>query len=750
MVLSLLVTFFAGLLAPLCLTTLPPVWLLIVCVCLLPLLVLFRPYGRFAAAFLAGFVWAGAGHQLAINDRLAHELDGERVWIEARVADLPEATVTGWRFLLADAHLRDSDAPLPLIRAHWYGGEQVAAGEMWRFEATLRRPRGMSNPGGFDYEAWLYAQGIGALASIRSGERIRNEPEAGTDSFRGQVRERLVDALQPIPGGQRLIALVVGDKSVLTKADWTVLQATGTSHLMVISGLHVGMLAAAVFLLLGGLGRTGWIYVSWPRFWLAAPLGIVAAGVYAALAGFAVPTQRALMMVALVLFAKLLYRQPNPWTFWLVAIITVVMLAPAAPLRAGFWLSFCAVGLLIFGLSGRLATRGLWARWGRAQWVIFMGLWPWLLLWGMPGSLVAPLVNVLAIPWVSVLVVPAALTGTLVELLFDVPWFLWGAAYALNGLFQALTWAADWHPPVRLAFPGWISWLFGVVGITALLSPVGRLLGLPAMACVTALLFPVYQRPAEGQLWVTVLDVGQGLSVLLQTRQHALLYDAGARLSSGFDLGEAVVTPALISFGIKHLDTLLISHADNDHAGGAPAVHQALSVGKVMAGQHEEIDRRLGAEPCEEGDNWEWNGVRFEIVYSALAPLPSNERSCVLRVVAGDSGVMLSGDLGMDGEYQMLRHELGADLLLAPHHGSRTSSSYAFIRAVDPAWVVYSAGHNNRFNHPHPQVVARYRELQVEPVYTAASGALRFVLGDSPGGRLAWSWREHSRRFWHE
>ncbi len=742
--------FFLGLISPLMLEQLPSPWLLGVLSLLIPVVWLKGPDNRLLAAGLTGLVWAVLVHHLVLHERLPDRLDQQTLSIEGRIAGLPEATLTGWRFQLADARIVDTGESLPFMRVHWYAGEPVLQGEYWRFEARVRRPRGMSNPGAFDYEAWLYAQGIGALGSIRSGQRLDGMRYGGVDGMRSHIRDRLLQALGATPGTERLLALIVGDRSVLSREDWQVLQATGTSHLMVISGLHVGLFAAAVFGLVTLAGRLGILHLPFARIWLAAPLAIFAAAIYAALAGFAVPTQRALLMVAMVLLARLLYRQPGPWFFWLLAMCLVVMINPAAPLLAGFWLSFMAVGLLVFGMAGRLDQRGLWWRWGRAQWVIFIGLWPWLLLWGMPGSLIAPLVNILAIPFVSLLVVPAALLGTLLELVLGVPWLLWFAAQLLDGLFLALEQAASLHVPTYLAFPGWINWLLGVAGILALLSPLSRLLWLPALACVPVLLAAPQPRPVEGEFWVTVLDVGQGLSVLVQTRQHALLYDAGARLSSGFDLGEAVVHPALVSLGVTDLDRLLVSHADNDHAGGAQAIIRHMPVGRVVAGQIEDQSPQLQAIACQPGESWSWNAVTFEIIYSAPAPAPANERSCVLRVTTGDSGVLLTGDVGIRGEYQMLAHDLSANLLLAPHHGSRTSSSYALIRAVDPNWVVFSAGHRNRFNHPHPNVVARYRELAVEPVYTSRAGAVRFVFDKDHGGRRDWSWRDSARRFWHE
>lgn len=742
--------FILGLLSPLMCVALPPLWLAAGACLLVPLLWRRGFIARLLAALLAGAAWALGWHHLALGERLPAEFDQQTVVIQGRIAGLPQPTATGWRFQLADAHEVQSGTALPFMRVHWYGGEPIMQGEYWQFEARLRRPRGMSNPGTFDYEAWLYAQGIGALASIRGGERLDVPLAPGIDGMRAHVRERILLALDSHAGTERLLALIVGDRSVLTREDWLVLQATGTSHLMVISGLHVGLLAAAVFGLITLAGRIGLLRLSFPRLWLAAPLAILAAAIYAAMAGFAVPTQRALLMVALVLLARVIHRQPGPWFFWLMALCLVVMVDPAAPLLAGFWLSFMAVGALISGMAGRLSQQGMWWRWGRAQWVIFLGLWPWLLLWGMPGSLLAPLVNVVAIPWVSLLVVPAALLGTLLELTLGIPWLLWFAAEALNGLFLALQWAASWHVPRYLAFPGWTNWVLGLIGVMALTSPLARLLWLPALVCLPVLLAAPQPRPPEGDMWVTVLDVGQGLSVLVQTREHALLYDAGARLSSGFDLGEAVVHPALVTLGVGSLDVMLLSHADNDHAGGAGAIASRMPVGRVIAGQLEDQDPALGAQACRPGEQWEWNGVVFEIIYSAPPPAPANERSCVLRVTAGPHSLLLTGDVGIRGEYQMLSRELGASLLLAPHHGSRTSSSYAFIRAVQPQWVVFSAGHANRFNHPHPNVVARYRELKVEPVYTSRAGAVRFVFGGRGSAHLEWGWRDSARRFWHE
>lgn len=746
----LLAALIAGMLIPLLWSELPPWWVVALPLVAAPVAWRFRPV-RWLVAANIGLLWACLYHQQLLAERLSPELDGSRMLVTARVSGLPEATETGWRFELEQARAVETGAPLPKIRAHWFEGQPVSPGELWQFEMTLRRPAGMANPGGFDYEAWLYAQGIGALGSIRSAQRIDDDTlPAGISRLRHEIRHQLTVALADQRGGERLVALIVGDKSVLSREDWLSLQATGTAHLMVISGLHVGMLAAAVFGMIMLLGRSGLLVWPWPRLWLAIPLVISVAALYSLLAGFEVPVQRALLMISLGLLIQLLYRQPGLWTFWLIAFAAVVAYNPAAPLRAGFWLSFMAVGMLLFGMGGRLAGRSLWWRWGRAQWVVFIGLWPWLLHWSMPASLSSPLANIVAIPWVSLLVVPLAMLGTVIQLAFDWPWLVQAAALLLDWLFVGLEWFAQLRQAERLAYPGWAGFVLGLAGVVALLSPLARLVWLPALACTLAMLMPPQPRPAPGQLWVTVLDVGQGLSVLLQTGEHDLLYDTGARFASGFDLGEAVVHPALLALGVRKLDRLLISHADNDHAGGAPFIAEQLPVSRVLAGQVADQDPRLDVQPCVVGQSWEWDGVRFDILHSPPPPATPNEQSCVLRASTAGGAVLLPGDVGIRGEYQMLAGELAADVLLAPHHGSRSSSSYAFIRAVKPRWVVFSAARHSQYGHPHPQVVERYRELEAEPVYTATAGAIRFVLDDTGKTRQAWAWREHARRFWHE
>lgn len=744
----LLLCLLAGMLCPLLLEALPPwspfafgaVVLGVMCrrrtLPCLPALLLFS----------CSLSWSLYFHQGALESRLPQALDNQLVKIEGRIDSLPTQTATGWRFVLQDVR-DDKGRLLPDMRLHWWGGEAVAAGEVWLFDARLRRPRGMRNPGAFDYESWLYAQGIGAVGSVKQGERISAAPALG--QWRDWVQRELAKSLSDVQGGTRLLALLTGDRQALAPTDWDLLQSTGTTHLLVISGLHIGMLAAAVFLLAGLVLRmvpTGW---SRPQLWLSAPVALLAATGYAGLAGMGVPVQRALLMCLLVLLLKLWRRRLPAVDLWLAAMVIVTAINPAAPLRAGYWLSFMAVGLLLLGMGGRLHARSLWWRWGRAQWVAFIGLWPFLLLWGLPASWVAMLVNLLAIPWVSLFVVPAALFGAALQLMAGLDGPLLLAAHLLNLLLLALGWVAEWADVLRMPFPGWVAWLIAMAGVVAWLLPVALLRPL-ALLCLLPLILPEQQRPEPGEARIVILDVGQGLSVLVQTANHDLLYDAGARLASGFDLGEAVVGPALLSFGLGKLDLLLLSHADTDHAGGATALARLVPPRRIVSGEADRLPDGLSAEACRSGEEWLWDGVRFRLLQARSTGEDGNARSCVLQISAGTRSALLPGDISKADESLLLGQLAPSEVVLAPHHGSRSSSSYAFIRRVSPEWVVFSAGFHNAFNHPHPQVVERYRELGSEAIYTGGSGAVSFILSPVRPVVPEWRWRDAARRFWHE
>lgn len=720
---------------------LPAGWMLAVAAILGLSLLFSRLYP--VGLFLLGLAWACCSAQWALDDRLGEELDGRTLWLEGRVVGLPEVSAGVVRFQLEEAHSRRAELP-GRLRLAWYGGPEVRGGERWRLAVNLKRPHGLVNPQSFDYEAWLLARRIGATGTIKAGERLA--PASGLGSWRDGLRQRLLAA--PAFGREGgLAALVLGDGSGLSTADWRLLQHTGTVHLMVISGQHIALLAGFLYGLVALLAKLG----AWPRRWpwlpVACALALAGALAYGMLAGFEVPVRRACVMVALVLLWRLRFRHLGTWWPLLLALLVVLLLEPLASLQPGFWLSFSAVAVLILVFGGRLGVWGWWRGLTRAQWTMAIGLLPMMLILGLPVSSSGPLANLLAVPWVGFVTVPLALLGTL---LLPVPGvgegLLWLAGGSLHVLFELLGRIADWLPawlPSRL--PLW-AWLLALAGALLLLLPAGIALRLPGVALLLPALFLPSTAPQEGHAEVWLLDVGQGLSVLVRTREHAMLYDAGPRFGD-FDSGERIVLPSLRALNLPRLDMLLLSHADNDHAGGAAAILAGMPVARVVSGEPQRLAHRVQSEPCDSGQSWQWNGVDFR-TWQWEGAVSGNQASCVLLVEAGGERLLLTGDIDARAEHALLQTDfpLAARWLLAPHHGSRSSSSQRFIEAVAPEHVLIARGRHNNFGHPHPQVLQRYQAAGVQVHDSSATGALRVLLGAQGQAQGLRS----QARFWRE
>ncbi|WP_122317595.1 DNA internalization-related competence protein ComEC/Rec2 [Pseudomonas cichorii] len=728
-----------GLLALRFLPALPPVWLLLLMPVLGLMLLPFRTYPL--ALFLFGLTWACISAQSALDDRLLPRLDGQTLWLQGKVVGLPGSAEGVVRFELEDARSRRAQLP-QRIRMAWYGGPQVHSGERWRLAVKLKRPAGLVNPDAFDYQAWLLAQRIGATGTVVDGQLLAPARAAWRDG----IRQRLlaVDA-QGREGG--LAALVLGDGSGLSSADWQVLQDTGTVHLLVISGQHIGLLAGVVYLLVAGLARWGLWPQSWPWLPWACGLAFCAALGYGLLAGFEVPVRRACVMVGMVLLWRLRFRYLGLLWPLLLSLNVVLIFEPLVSLQPGFWLSFAAVAILLLIFGGRLGAWSRWQSWTRAQWLIAIGLLPILLALNLPVSISGPLANLLAVPWVSLIVLPPALLGTL---LLPIPiigeGLLWLAGAALNGLFVFLGMVAGVLPAwLPSKVPVW-AWALSLLGALLLLLPQGmpmRLLGWPLLLlCI----FPPLKSVPHGQVEVLQLDVGQGLAILLRTRQHALLYDAGPRFGE-FDIGQRVVLPAIRKAGVRRLDLMLLSHADADHAGGALAIHRALPVSRVLGGELARLDPALNVRLCSNDETWEWDGVRFA-TWRWEQAAEGNQSSCMLSVEASGERLLLTGDIDVEAEHAVLNSDFDvrAHWLQAPHHGSRTSSSRLFLRAVAPVGVLISRGRNNAFGHPHPLVMARYRWQGIASHDSAELGAIGLQLGTFGQPQA----ERGERRFWRD
>ncbi|MDX9767228.1 MAG: DNA internalization-related competence protein ComEC/Rec2, partial [Ectothiorhodospiraceae bacterium] len=523
-------------------------------------------------------------------------------------------------------------------------------------------------------------------------------------------------------------------------------------HLMAISGLHVGLVAG----LAGLLALRLWRLSARLCLWLAAPraaalAGLAAGFVYALLAGFAIPTQRALVMLTVVAAALAWGRIGTPSRTLALALLAVLLLDPLSVLSPGFWLSFAAVAVILYALTGRRAGHPL--AWLRIQVVIAIGLLPLTVWFFQFGAVVSPLANLIAVPWVGFVVVPSTLLGAALA-----PWMpavaglpLWLADAALDLLWPVLEWLAalpggQWLPPA----PPFVWLLLALAGGALLLAPRGW----PARWLGAVLLLPMLTwqppAPAEGDFRFTLLEVGQGLAAVIETRRHLLVYDTGPRFSDRFDAGEAAIHPYLVHRGRRRVDRLILSHGDDDHAGGAASLLARVPVGEVL-GDTGDRDDLPSPRPCKAGEAWRWDGVDFELLHPPRGWRGDNEASCVLRVAAAGGSLLLTGDIERLAEAAMLRERreaLAAEVMLIPHHGALTSSTPAFIDAVRPRLAVVSSGYGNRFGHPRPEILALYRERDIPVLDTAREGAitLRFEVD---GLAIEPGYRHAVRRYWH-
>ena len=704
-----------------------------------------------AAAVLA-FALVGLRAVQFAGQALPSSLEGRDIALTGVIAAMPQRNDGGLRFRFeveaAEAGKVRVALP-PQLYLGWYGGvgnEQaqrqpadLRAGERWQLTARLKAPHGNLNPHGFDYELWLWEQGLQATGYVRAGPKDPPPRRIGAtwrhpvEGARQSVRDAIYARIDNRKAAGLLAALVVGDQNAIDRADWDVFRATGVAHLMSISGLHITMFAWAAAFGVGWLWRRSHrLCLAWPAQHAALVGGIALATCYAVFSGWGVPAQRTIWMLASVGLLRLSGRR-WPWPqVWLLACAVVVAIDPWALLQAGFWLSFVAVGVLFASAAGEASERagagGRVLAFFREQGVVTLALLPLTVLLFGQVSIVGLLANAIAIPWITLLVTPLAMAGVVVAPLWDV------AALALQALGLWLGWLAGWPwatlstaaPPLWAAAAG----LLGGVLLVLRLPPPMRALGLP-------LLLPVLlwqpQRPPAGEFELLAADVGQGNAVIVRTATHTLVYDSGPRYSRESDAGHRVLVPLLRALG-ERVDTLVLSHRDVDHTGGAAAVlamqpHAAL-VSSIEDGH--ELQSLRKASRCVAGQRWQWDGVSFDVLHPSVddyqAGAKSNALSCVLRISNGRQSALLAGDIELAQEARLVANavrpvNLKADILLVPHHGSKTSSSAAFLQAVQPRIAIVQAGYRNRFGHPAAPVMERYLQQGVRVVQSPHCGA---------------------------
>lgn len=736
-------------------------------------------------ASVLGFVWAAAFATYRLNDALPKDWEQKSVEIIGVVASLPEATERGERFRFDVEKIVTKGAQVPHhISLNFYRNPQSSrpehapnlnnyfhAGERWKFTVRLKRPHSTYNPHGFDFEAWALAENIRATGTVRNKSGYQKldhfvwHPQYLIERTREHIGSYISQTLIGKPYVGVIRALVVGEDSQISQADWDVYLRTGTNHLMSISGLHITMLAGLAFGLTAFLWRRFPNAVMWMPTRKAATLsGALVAFLYACLAGMSVPTQRTLLMLIIFAIALLLARRLAISRVLAIALVAVVLADPWAVIAPGFWLSFGAVGLIAYVSVNRLKP----AHWLKTavttQWAISLGLLPLLIVMFGQASMISPIANAIAIPLISLAVVPLAILGSLLHLDF----VLQISHFILQLCMHGLHWLADLPIWQQAAPPLWTLFI-AILGVLWMLLPRGFPMRWAGLLLLLPLFFENTPKLAHGEMQVAVLDVGQGLAVVIRTEKHSMLYDAGPRYSLQNDAGSRIIVPCLRGMGIHQLDALIVSHDDEDHSGGVASVLAQVPV-KWLASSFEFTESTLTTRQinCNAGQHWQWDGVRFEVLY----PMPEsysdteikdNNRSCVLKVSSASGSILLTGDIEREAELALLEankgnvfndsdlHEnsLKSDVIVVPHHGSKTSSTPEFVQAVGAHHALFTVGYLNRFKHPKPLIQKRFEESGASIHRSDYDGAILLEFRQQSSLAIT-RWRQERPRYWHD
>lgn len=736
-----------------------------------------------AFVFLAaGFTWAALSAHWRLSDTLPMAWEGKDIQVVGVIATLPQQHAKVIRFKFDVEQILTEEAHIPKhIALSWYAQQQtdtvsslpnLKAGQRWRLTVRVKQPHGNANPHGFDYEAWALEHNIRATGYVRSSSVNRllqpmvHHPQYWIERSRETIQQRFNDYLIDKPYGGILKALATGDQSVIPRDQWDVLTRTGTVHLMAISGLHITLVSGLVFSFVSMLWRrNSYLLLRLPARKAAIMAGLLAALAYVLLSGFAIPAQRTFWMLFALALALWSGRIIAPVTVLLLALFLVVLWDPWATQSASFWLSFGAIAVILWITVGRAGIASGWRQWLRIQWAISLGLAPLLLTLFQQVSLISPIANMIAIPVVSLLVIPLTLLS-IIPLLDQILLPLAHAILSLN--MTVMYWLNDmpnavWHqhaPPlwaVAMAIAG-IAWLLlpGSIGIRLFSGFPARWLGLIALL---PLFVVIPNKPGDGELWVTILDVGQGLSVVARTANHTLLFDTGPNFGES-DSGSRTVVPYLRGEGIDQLDAMVVSHADSDHSGGAQSITKTIDVKSTLSSLHSShplLQHLPNHVRCHGEMAWNWDDIAFEMLHPANEVYDNvtgktNDRSCVLKITSRHGSILLPSDIGVKEETALLQHsvdKLSANVLVAPHHGSNSSSSLAFVQAINAELTIFPVGYRSRYNHPHPTIWQRYQQYHGENERLLRSdwhGAI--IMRFANNQYTVESWRMMRQRYW--
>ncbi|MFV1922442.1 MAG: DNA internalization-related competence protein ComEC/Rec2 [Methylotenera sp.] len=739
------------------------------------------------ASGLFGYHYAGLMAEIRLSDELPPSWEQKNIEVIGTVASMTRVQEQGEQFRFYVEQILTPDAVVPKhILLNYFNGNQwnpkakiievnarekppiFKVGERWQLTIRLKRPHATYNPNGYDYEAWALANNIRAMGVVRNKSGMQKKadfvwrPAYIVEYSRNKIAQHITRTLSGKSYAGVIRALVVGDDSKISKLDWDIYLYTGVNHLMSISGLHITMLAGLAFSVISFIWRRYSRLVMYMPTKKAATIGgALVALLYACLAGLSIPTQRTLYMLTVVAVALLLNQRINFSRVLLIALLVVVLIDPWSVNAPGFWLSFSAVAIITFATVNRLRLRHWFIEAVNTQWSVTVGLLPFLIFMFGQASIVSPLANAFAIPIISLLVVPLSILGALIPLDF----ILQLAHSILSICMLGLNWLASlpfatWQQPV---VPFWRV-AIGMVGVIWLLLPRGIPLRWLGFILMLPMILTEQKQLNIGEMQITVLDVGQGLSVVVKTANHTMLYDTGRQYNQDSDAGASIVLPYLRSQGIKEIDALIISHDDNDHSGGFASIMAKLPVVWTASSYtlpSNIIFAQTQSEPpkqstCFAGQKWLWDGVLFEVLYPSIQSyqhdnIKDNNRSCVIKVTSRNGTILLTGDIEEEAETLLLqtqRYKIKSDVMIAPHHGSKTSSTELFIQSVGAKHIIFTVGYLNRFRHPRPSVMGRYLQNGAQLYRSDYHGAvlIDFIKNQPIQPR---SWRLDQAKYWH-
>jgi competence protein ComEC len=702
-----------------------------------------------------------------LQDRyLPEAYEGKEIIVTGTVSDIPKAYSSSTQkqastHFFLNVHENNVTPDFQgNIKLAWYKDSPlIKPGETWQLKVKLKRPNGFLNPGIFDYEKWLFRKKIVAVGYVRtstSNQQLIADRKVSIDAYRASIYQKIKRIQGEQDATAVLGALTVAIKNDISDELWNLFRSTGTNHLMAISGLHIGMVATFAYMLIK------LIWFIFPSLALVTPrqqagvfTGVVFAFLYALLAGFTIPTQRAFIMVAAIAFALLYRRHFSMPQVFSVALLAILLIDPFSVLDAGFWLSFIAVAL-IFYLIAQNKNESRWVSIIRVQLLISLAMIPLTTFLFGSASWLSPIANIIAIPWVTLLVVPFALLGVAVQeispvaaaLGFDIS--LWAIDVLI--IFLKLLTALP-ESTLFLSKPPLLFIILSIIGVLWLFAPKG----IPAKWLGLLLMMPVFiykpAEPVKGAFEYVLLDTGQSLASVIKTQNHTLVYDTGYGSPNGFNIGEKVVVPYLNAQGIHRIDHLIVSHLDNDHSGGVEAILEQVNVSTLSASEiPKQVKRKVDL--CRSGQAWQWDGVHFTL----LSPVEGhsykkrNNRSCVLKVENKYHSLLLTADIEKEAEKVLLKQknkQISSEILLIPHHGSKTSSTISFLRAVNPSLAIVNAGYRNRYHFPTQTIRERYQSLGIPILNTASEGAIRILFPADDATFQLNTERSNNAHFWN-